>query len=218
MNVAFPSAYRKEGRREGYVRDDVGGWPVYFEQAVAWDALKDRLRALLQHRLDAFAALSVAERHKLWLRENTRVFCDIGRYPENTPCTYHPTNSEQELLKYQEPTYKACSINITSAGWFLEHAGDGGFLPDTMLHEISHAFHDRRLRNGFQNPEVLSDFERGKTVRAFRDEYPYRNPMEYFACASVTYWGVNNFHPATRLALLSADRECHDFIAKMWTT
>ena len=59
MNAGFPSAYCEQGRREGYVRDDVAGWPVYFEQEVAWDTLKDRLRALLQHRLGAFAALSI---------------------------------------------------------------------------------------------------------------------------------------------------------------
>jgi hypothetical protein len=46
MNASFPSAYREQGRREGYVRADVAGWPVYFERAIAWDDLKDRLRAL----------------------------------------------------------------------------------------------------------------------------------------------------------------------------
>ena len=111
-----------------------------------------------------------------------------------------------------------CSINITDTTWFLDHAGDGGWFPDTMLHEISHAFHDCRLQGGFQNPEVLSDFERGKTVKVFQDEYPYRNQMEYFACASVAYWGVNLFSPTMRSELLGADRKCHDLIAKMWTT
>jgi hypothetical protein len=140
MNAGFPSAYCEQGRREGYVHDDVAGWAVYFEKAIAWDDLKDRLRALLQRRLDAFAALGIAERHRLWLQENIRLFCDLNRYPENTPCTYHPANGEQWLQNNQEPTYKTCSINITNAGWFLEHAGDGGWVPDTILHEFPTPF------------------------------------------------------------------------------
>lgn len=211
---SFPSEYPNGGRRNGYVREDITGWAVFFEKADWPDSLKQQIHDLLERRLNA---LTIPEKHGQFLRQSTRIFCDVSRYPENTPATYHSTGTGKWLLCNCEPQYKERSINITDAVWFLRHAGDGGYFPDTILHEVCHAFHDRALPHGYGNQAVRDDFVRAKALNVFECEYAYRNEMEYFAAASVSFWGVNHYEPRTGADLQRLDPKCYDLLSVLWS-
>ena len=101
------------------------------------------------------------------------------------------------------------------------------FKPFLVLHEMSHAYHDRVL--GFDNGIVKWAFDLavashkyesvsriGGTAGRKERAYALTNYMEYFAEISSSYWGRNDYYPFTRTDLAEFDPSGLAMLEKVW--
>lgn len=103
-------------------------------------------------------------------------------------------------------------------------------MPNFTLHELAHAYHDRVLPRGFENPEIRRAFERAKAGgkydrverrdaagRATLDQaYALTDPMEYFAETTEAFFSRNDFFPFTREELRRHDPEMETLLERLW--
>jgi Mlc titration factor MtfA (ptsG expression regulator) len=104
-------------------------------------------------------------------------------------------------------------------------------MPNFALHELSHAYHDRFLPDGFENAEIKAAYERAKSEglydkvdrwagngRPYTHEpaYAMTNPMEFFAELSESFFARNDFYPFTHEELKQHDPESELMLAKVW--
>lgn len=103
-------------------------------------------------------------------------------------------------------------------------------MPVFVLHELAHAYHDRVLPRGFENPEIQAAYDQAKASgiydrveQRFGDgrsalvrAYAMTNPMEYFAESSEAFFGTNDFFPFNRNDLTKSDPEMVKLLTKLW--
>lgn len=103
-------------------------------------------------------------------------------------------------------------------------------MPNFVLHELAHAYHDRFLAKGFDNVEINAGFERVKASglyerveQRFGDgrsahgrSYALTSPQEYFAECSEAFFAANDFFPFTRDELKRHDPETFELLKKLW--
>ncbi len=96
--------------------------------------------------------------------------------------------------------------------------------PYVVLHELAHSYHDQVL--SFDHPEIIAAYEDAKekgiydevllyTGRKVR-HYGMSNPKEYFAEATESYFGVNDFYPFVRAELKEHDPELFRLMKAFW--
>jgi len=104
-------------------------------------------------------------------------------------------------------------------------------MPNFTLHELAHAYHDRVLARGFDNPEIKATYERAKASQSYdkverwlgngrpntkERAYAMTNPMEYFAETTEAFFSRNDFFPFDRAELKQHDPEMEQLLAKLW--
>lgn len=103
-------------------------------------------------------------------------------------------------------------------------------MPNFALHELAHAYHDRVLTKGFENPELKAAYEKAKASglydrveQRFGDgrsanvkAYAITTPQEYFAECSEAFFSTNDFFPFTREQLVKHDPEMFELLKKHW--
>ena len=103
-------------------------------------------------------------------------------------------------------------------------------MPNFALHELAHAYHDRFLPQGFNNPELKATFEKAKqqglyerVEQRFGDgrsaqsrSYALTNHKEYFAECSEAFFSTNDFFPFNREQLAKYDPEIFALLKKLW--
>lgn len=127
---------------------------------------------------------------------------------------------------------KAGCIEIYRASEYLSDRnlwGVGGLL----LHELSHAYHDKHCPNGFKCEEILNAYDCAMEAELYEcvavhgsetacRGYACTNAMEYFAENSVAYLcnqselEYNKWYPHNCTQLISHDRHGYEVIHKMW--
>ncbi len=105
-------------------------------------------------------------------------------------------------------------------------------MPNFTLHELAHAFHDRVLPKGFDNPDIKAAYEKaragGKYDKVQRRDakgnvrldraYALTNPMEYFAETTEAFFSRNDFFPFTRDELKQHDPEMDGLLERLWAS
>jgi arylsulfatase A-like enzyme len=104
-------------------------------------------------------------------------------------------------------------------------------MPNFALHELAHAYHNRVLPGGFENPQIKAVFENAqadnrydKVERRFGNgkrstierAYAMTNPMEYFAECSEAYFATNDFFPFSRRDLQRFDPQMFELLGTLW--
>lgn len=100
-------------------------------------------------------------------------------------------------------------------------------MPYLLLHELSHAYHDRIL--GFDQKEITTAFKKAAAsgsydnVKRFTGNkiitdkaYAMSNHKEYFAELTEAYFGKNDFFPFTNAELKVHDPAGFAAIEKAW--
>ncbi len=104
-------------------------------------------------------------------------------------------------------------------------------MPNFVLHELAHAYHDRVLSKGFGNNQIKAAFENAKAKglydrveQRFGDgrsanvrAYAITNPIEYFAECSEAFFSTNDFFPFTRAQLEQHDPEMFALLKTLWS-
>ena len=210
----------------GFQTNSIEGWTVLVnerlltEDKAATGKALELLRAQLQEIVRVAPAPAVAQ-----LREVTLWFSP--EYPGVKPkAEYHP-----------------------GAGWLREHGRDPAMvkgieftdvrnfeaetrrMPNFTLHELAHAYHDRVLARGFDNPEIKAAYERVKASKTydkverwfgngrsntFERAYAMTNPMEYFAETTEAFFSRNDFFPFNRAELKRHDPGMEQLLARLW--
>ena len=103
-------------------------------------------------------------------------------------------------------------------------------MPLLVLHELAHAYHDRFLPQGHNNPDIKAAYEKAKASGLYdrverRDSqgntrmdkaYAMTNAAEYFAETTEAYFGTNDFFPYTTAELKKHDPFMHELLGKIW--
>ena len=106
-------------------------------------------------------------------------------------------------------------------------------MPNFVLHELAHGYHDRVLTKGFGNDEIQAAFLRAKDsgrynkversfgngkANTFEKAYAITNPMEYFAETTEAFFSRNDFFPFTNEELKKHDFDMFVLLGKLWKT
>jgi hypothetical protein len=210
---------------EKYDARSVEGWPVLISRdllekepdviAKAMELLQKQLAEI--HRVVPKEAVMKLQQVRLYFSPEYR---DIHPSAE-----YHP--GPDWLKANRRDPDMAKNVEFTNARVFEE---DARRMPLLALHELAHAYHDRFLAGGHQNPEIIAAFEKAKSSGLYdrverRDAsgrtrldraYAMTNPAEYFAEATEAYFGMNDFFPYTNPDLKKHDPSMHELLGKLW--
>ena len=141
--------------------------------------------------------------------------------PELSSMQYHPARGwllanghDPRLVKHVHiPRAK----NLYARHMWAKH-------PYVVLHELAHSYHDQVL--SFDHPKIISAYKASKekgiydkvllyTGRKVR-HYGMSNHKEYFAEATESYFGVNDFYPFVRAELKEHDPEMYRLMRTFW--
>jgi hypothetical protein len=103
-------------------------------------------------------------------------------------------------------------------------------MPNFALHELAHSYHDRFLKEGFENADIKAAFLAAKASKGYdkverKDSegrssldraYAMTNQMEYFAELSEAYFAKNDFFPFNRAELASHDPAGMAAVERAW--
>ncbi len=150
---------------------------------------------------------------------------------------YHP--GKKWLIENGMSTEKCGGIELYEAGEYLKDCdlwyGAGG----VMLHELSHAFHSKFVKDGYDNQDIIDCYNaamedklyecvRVHTLRGGFDErraYACTNAMEYFAELSVAFLGgvgkerdleFNKWYPFNRSQIKEHDPRAYSLLKRLW--
>ncbi|MDF1755117.1 MAG: hypothetical protein P1U89_20175 [Verrucomicrobiales bacterium] len=210
--------------KPGHCRFTMRGWTIFLNDKLVGMETDLTLTMLpildqqLKRVVEALPERALAEVRKvpIWINPT---------YPgQRGKAEYHP-NVEWLVNNHRDPEMGR-AIEISNVRIF---AFENRRMPYLLLHELSHAYHDRVLAEGYRNPELRATFKRAEKSGSYNEvarfdgnrtttdrAYAMSNPMEYFAESSEAYFGKNDFFPFNRAELLSHDPEMHDLVKKLW--
>ncbi|WP_338687725.1 hypothetical protein [Haloferula helveola] len=204
----------------------IRGWQVHIDPVLlndknlkATEHALELMEAQLDEILEVVPKPAVAELRKVPLYFNPPY--EKGKHGAE----YHP--GAQWLKDNGRDPKMAKGVEFTNTEVFEE---DTRRMPNFTLHELAHAYHDRFLPEGFENPDLKKAYERAKDSGTYdkverRDSegrtrmdkaYAMTDPMEYFAESTEAYFSTNDFFPYTREELLKHDPEMHDLVKRLW--
>jgi hypothetical protein len=156
-----------------------------------------------------------------------------------------PLKKMQEVPIYLDRAHPLGGAHFhPSAGWLKGHGYDPAMAKavhftnakgmirmgrrpaggSAVLHELSHAYHNRVL--GFNHEELVAGYKRFRASGKFemvpyasgneRPHYGLMNQMEYFAEMTEAFFAVNDFYPFVRSELITADPETYRLIGRIW--
>lgn len=155
-----------------------------------------------------------------------------GKNIRGRACCYHSHNGQEWLLAHGCAVKKAGCIEIYRADEYISdrhHWGVGGLL----LHEFSHAYHDKHCPQGYNCEEIMHAYENAMAAGLYAcvaahgidapcKAYACSNVMEYFAENSVAYhWNkseleYNKWYPHNSTQLENFDICGYNVIHQMW--
>jgi len=202
------------------------GWAVHVNRVLlAADARQTaKVLELLDRQLDditkAVPKAAVAKLQKVPLYFNPE-------YPGVRPIAeYHP--GADWLRRNGRDPAMAKAVEFTNVRIY---AAEVNRMPWFVLHELAHAYHDRELPKGFDNPDVAAAYARAKDSGKYdkverhfgngrpnsvEKAYAMTTAMEYFAEATEAYFGRNDFFPFTRDDLKKHDPDMDELLGKLW--
>ena len=214
------------GCKPGRQTRSVSGWAVHVSTQLLEDEPVATARALelLQSQLEEIAravpqaALGELRKVPLWISPE---------YPGVKPrAEYHPDAGL--LRRHNRGPAMAKSAEFTNVRIF---EAETRRMPNFALHELAHAYHDRVLAGGFDNPEIKAAYAKAKAggkydrverwhgngrPNTFERAYGMHDPMEYFAETSEAFFSRNDFFPFTRNELKQHDPEAFALLRGLW--
>ncbi len=204
----------------------IAGWTVHVSRKLQAQEPKATARALElleQQLLEISRAVPPAA--VLQLRKVPLYFSP--EYPGAKPrAEFHP-GAEWLRQNGRDPAMVK-SVEFTNIRIFEQEMNR---MPNFTLHELAHAYQNRVLPQGFDNPEIKAAYERAKASgkydrveqwhgngkpNTFGKAYAMTNPMEYFAETSEAFFSRNDFFPFTRDELKQHDPEMFLLLEKLW--
>ena len=207
----------------------VAGWRVLIEQSITKEekVVQDLINTL-QARLTYLTSVVPQQRHAMLQRIPIWV-SNEPNYPmrpgEQGVIPFH--RSPEWLRSHQMNPEMAPGVHIINPKAVLYTHRIFDWAPETMLHELAHAYHNLEL--GLDEPTLQNAYsEAMRTKRYHRipsrsnpkiltKAYAATNHEEYFAELTEAYFGKNDWYPHNREQLKQHDPIGFDAIEKLWT-
>lgn len=200
----------------------LSGWTLHLSPDIdpaAWAKALPLMQAQLEEIVRVVPAKALAELRKvpLWI------------HPEyaNAPprAEYHP--GAGWLRENGRDPAMAKGIEFTNVRLF---EAETRRMPNFVLHELAHAYHDRVL--GFGQAEIEAAYQSAKAAglyervqrqdsegrRRLARAYALTNAKEYFAECTEAFFAKNDFFPFTKGELKQHDPGMFDLLARLWGT
>lgn len=202
-----------------YEQQNIQGWKVYVNRRLLEDhrELGQQAIELLGVKLYDIRravrpkALAKLREVPIWLEFEDRGF----------PCAcYHP--SRQWLADHGYNPEKAKAVEIANAATFLKWTLH---QPSMVLHELTHAYHDRFL-GGYGAPRIVAAYNRALEAKRYeavlyydgqkKPAYAMKAPEEYLAELTEAWFGANDFYPFVRPEVVEHDPEGAQMLQEVW--
>lgn len=202
----------------------VEGWTLHIskalwaEQKPAVEAAMPFLEKQLAEIVRVVPAAAVAK-----MRE-VPIFFTLPPKGGRATAEYHPEGDWLE--KNGRDVAMAKSVQISDVSSFEKETKR---MPNFMLHELAHGFHDRVLT--FDQPDIIAAYQHAKDAKlydrversrgdgkpnTFELAYAMTDHKEYFAEATEAYFSRNDFFPFTRDELAKHDPKMLEVIKSVW--
>ena len=220
--------FEDRGQRWTYQVFTIRGWTLYVEETVGRDAqLVNDIRSTLEERL-GYIEQTVPKKVLPFLKSIPIWVSNEPTYPlregERGVIPFH--RSPGWLRAHEMNPHMAPGVHFINPDPIMYEHRVFEFAPETMLHELAHAYHNIEL--GLENPMVKGSYEqaiadglyqrvpeRGAGDRMVQ-AYAATNQEEYFAELSEAYFGTNDWFPRNRAELLEYDPRGHAMIQAVW--
>jgi hypothetical protein len=199
-----------------YDTESIEGWTVHVARGLRDEARGPAALELLRVKLfDITRAVPAAPLARL---REVPIWLSIA--DDVAPCAcYHP--SADWLKEHGHDPAKAKGVEICNLENFLGWTHE---QPSMVLHELTHAYHDRVL--GYGEARVAAAFERAKSsglydsvlryTGAKERHYALTNSQEFLAEMTESWFGTNDFWPFVRAELETADPETAKLLRDIW--
>lgn len=204
--------------QEPYTTLNIQGWTVKVESDYVTNAEWQSVSRELENQLYRIGRVVP----DVPLADLKKVTIWVHRNDPSTPCmAYHP--AADWLREHHTDPAMAKGIEIANGANFVSWTYE---QPWMVLHELSHAYHDRFLPKGFDNPQVKAAYEAAMKSKRYESvlhwngektkHYACNNQMEFFAEASEAYFGKNDFFPFVNAELKTFDPDTYTVLATIW--
>lgn len=207
----------------GYVTRDVAGWQLHIHDSFATEEPTTKAVELLERQLKEVErvvppkAVEELKKVKLWMSPEY-----TGIRPS---AEYHP--GAQWLRDNKRNPAMVKGIEFTNIRIF---EAETRRMPNFALHELAHAYHDRFLPQGFNNPDIKAAYEKAKASKSYDDverqdsegkrrrdkAYAMVNQQEYFAELTEAYFTRNDFFPFNWSEFVTHDPTGYAMVRKAW--
>lgn len=203
-----------------YHQVQIDGWKVNVErtfmlnQAPKWAQVRRELENQFYQisRVVPAPALAKLRRVTIWIHIKS---------PETVGAAYHP--GADWLREHKMNPAMARGIEIGNVDNFLDWTHH---QPWMVMHELAHAYHDQFLPQGFDNADLKAAHASALAAKKYDNvlswngqrvsHYGKNNPMEFFAEASESYFGQNDFYPFVRSELRDFDAATFTLVERLW--
>jgi len=232
-----------------YHENDISGWKCMCEPGLFDNNRKDKdsvlpkvkeqleidLRACSQ-KLPPKAGKLLKECIPIWINKSQKYGPKCAPVQGRGMCFHH----EPEWLSKNGMSTKKCGgVELYKASEYLDSHGLWYGKGGIMLHELSHAWHKKFVKDGYSNEEIEKCYKAAMTDKLYdsvhvhndeggtdeRQAYAATNPFEYFAELSVAFLGgvgadedleYNKWYPFNRKQIKAHDPRAYKLLHKMW--
>jgi len=204
----------------------IAGWTVCISRELLIRESEGTERALELLRQQLEEIVRVAPRHAVEALRKVPLYFS-PEYPGQQPkAEYHPDIGW--LREHGRDPAMAKAVEFSNIRIFEREMNR---MPNFVLHELAHAYHDRELVRGFDNPRIKAVYEKAKSGGRYErverwhgdgqpgtveKAYAMTNPPEYFAETTEAFFSRNDFFPFTRDELRRHDPEMFSLLESLW--
>ena len=221
-----------------YDKTSMWGFEVNYEPNVFREY--GSLRQVLEGDLKAVRALlpnsicrKLEKTTPLWINKSIK-YGSKSRPTVGRGACFHPQGGKSWLRKNGMKVDKEGGIEFYSVDDYLSSHSDWG-TGGGLLHEFAHAFHNKLVKQGFENVEIRDAYDAAMKKKLYdavaahgckgpQKAYACANPEEFFAELSTAFlWKkdrkteYNKWWPWNRHELLAHDPDTYKVLDKIWS-
>jgi len=204
---------------ERYQSRQLEGWTVRInQQLLAQELLAHDTLRLLEFQL--YQIVRVVPTNAVAKLRAIPIWVELA-HPRHPCMCYHP--SAEWLREHDMNPAKAGGVEIANATNFLAWTKQ---QPWMVLHELAHGYHHLTLGHG--HPEVKAAYEKAVGAKSYERirhingkyvrHYALNNDQEYFAEATESFFGTNDYYPFVRPELKEHDPQVFELLGRLWGT
>jgi len=210
--VAFAATGFAYEPTSNYTVQDIEGWKVYVNNGLLGEGRSAEVGAKALKKLKSDLAkvktwipegpLKELVKVPIWLEVDTT----NGPHGRTPVFHYHPGKDWLEKMDFNPEKHQCVEFSRAAA-----YAARGDRSVRTVLHELTHGYHDRVL--GYDNPEILAVYRRAVAGTAYPPrDWARSNVHEFFCAVTERYFGTEE----ERAQIKERDPDVVNLLKRVW--